>query len=285
LFRGAKHGGSTVNRALESLVDEALDHRQAAAARRIARTAPPTAASPLACTCLVVGGQSALTRRLMTGLPRFGVRPVMVSDAHSITRFVRKWRFDAIVVDARERDDARPALLHALAGLTAAPVLLLSSRADEDGVIVDLEHGATDVLPADASPQLVATKIKRLVSIAAGSPAGPGRATEAPPSTLQLGALRLDLQNQQGSVNGVLLDVTGRAFAVLAMLAERAHTIVDRTSLSLQLGAPGKVRSRAFDLQISRIRAALAQAGAHDVVIETVYRRGYRLALHSLAPA
>jgi DNA-binding response OmpR family regulator len=270
LFRIEKHGGSTVNRAPESLVDGALDHRQAAAARRIARTAPPTAASPLACTCLVVGGQSALTRRLMTGLPRFGVRPVMVPDAQSITRFVRKWRFDAIVVDARERDDARPALLHALAGLAAAPVLLLSSRADEDGVIVDLEHGATDVLPADASPQLVATKIKRLVSIAAGSPAGPGRATEAPPSTLQLGTLRLDLQNQQGSVNGVRLD---------------AHTIVDRTSLSLQLGAPGKVRSRAFDLQISRIRAALAQAGAHDVVIETVYRRGYRLALHSLAPA
>jgi DNA-binding response OmpR family regulator len=269
--------------ALASLPDAAEADRPAAAARRTPGTLPAAVAPAHTCTCLLIGGPGPLTRRLMAEFPRFGVRPLLVADAPSITRFVRHWHFDAIVVDARERDDTRPALLHALAALSAAPVLLLSSPDDEDGVIFDLERGATDVLPAWASAQLVATKILRLARIAAGPARAHGLAAEAPPSTLQIGSLRLDLHDQHGSVNGVRLCVTGRGFAVLAMLAERAHSIVDRTSLSLQLGASGKVRSRAFDLQISHIRAALAQAGAHDVVIETVYRRGYRLTLRNLA--
>jgi two-component system, OmpR family, response regulator len=232
-------------------------------------------------TCLLTGGQGPLTQRLMVELPRFGVRPVLVSDSQIVSGLVRSWRFDAILLDAQGHGESRHVALRALAAATAAPLVLLAAELDEDGAIADLQHGATDVVPRSISAHLLAAKIKRLACLGSATAPAKPRPTEPPPGALQLGGLRLDLLEQRGSFNNVHVPLTSRQFAVLAMLVECADTIVDRLALPLQLGATGGVRSRAFDLQISRIRTALAQAGAHAVVIETVYGRGYRLALRA----
>jgi two-component system KDP operon response regulator KdpE len=270
-----------MSRALELLVDRVLDAPPPSAPARQAAPIPCYDPGAWECTCLLIGVQGDLARRLVADFPRFGVRPVLVTDPESIVRFVRTWRFDAILIDARESDRTRPILLRAATGLTATPVLLLSESADEQEVIVELERGATDVVSTQTSSRLIATKLKRLARIAFESSQRAPAA--APPSTLQVGRLRLDLRNERAWVEDVALDLPGRSFAVLAVLAQHPNTVIDRTTLSLQLGASTVLNSRAFDMQISHIRAALGRAGAWDVVIDTVYRRGYRLGLRAAA--
>lgn len=272
-----------MSRALELLVDRVLDAPPPPAHDLRAAPAPSFDPGAWECTCLLIGAQGDLARRLVADFPRFGVRPVLVTEPESIVRFVRTWRFDAILIDARESDRARPVLLRAATGLTATPVLLLSDSADEQHVIVELERGATDVVSPDASSRLIATKLKRLARIAFESSHRPAAA--APPSTLQLGRLRLDLRNERAWIDDVALELPGRSFAVLAVLAQHPNMVIDRTTLSLQLGASRVLRSRAFDMQISHIRAALGRAGGWDVVIDTVYRRGYRLGLRAATPS
>jgi DNA-binding response OmpR family regulator len=170
-----------MSRALELLVDRVLDAPPPPTADP--RHTPPYGQEPGAweCTCLLVGAQGDLARRLVADFPRFGVRPVLVNDPESIVRFVRTWRFDAILIDARESDRTRPILLRAATGLAATPVLLLSASADEQDVIVELERGATDVVAPHASSRLIATKLKRLARIAFESSHRAPAA--APPST------------------------------------------------------------------------------------------------------
>jgi DNA-binding response OmpR family regulator len=273
-----------MSRAMELLVDRVLEQRPSVLPGR----SPPVRARDLApfstdagdCTCLLVGMHGDLARRLMADFPTYGVRPVLVTDAEAITRFVRTWKFDAVLVDAREPDASRPVLLDTLAALPATPLLLLSATTDERDIIVTLERGAVDILPPQASSRLIATKIKRLARIAceASQRRGPEL---GPPRQLKVGSLLLDLRNEQASVNGARLELPGRAFAVLAVLAQHVDMVLDRTTLSLHLGSTGVLHSRAFDMQISHIRAALCEARA-DVVINTVYRRGYRLELRAL---
>lgn len=273
-----------MRRSKERLADDAPDGHWPAAQGKplaLAPVSPLFAADSRECTCLLVGTNGDLARRLVSEFPLFGVRPMLVTNAESIIRFVRTWKFDAIIVDGREPDSTRPILLGVLAALPATPVVLLSAKVDEPHVIADIERGATDVMSSDSSSRLIATKIKRLIWIAS-EPSKAGYPVIGPPRSLEVGSLSLDLSNGTGSVNGVPLQLTGRSYAVLSILAQRVDVVVDRITLSLHLGVSTMMGSRAFDMQVSHIRAALAQAGARDVFIETVYRRGYRLMLCAL---
>lgn len=235
--------------------------------------------------CLLIGSQGDLARRLVSEFPDFGVRLTLFADPRSIVGIARAWRFDAVLIDARSADRRRPALVRAFAGKTALPVLLLSHGTDESAAIIEIERGAADVLAAQASSQLIATKVKRLASLArepAGtSPVGPPQ--RQPDGALRVGRLHLDLRNQSATVGGVALHLPARAFAVLAVLARHIDLVIDRTTLALQLGARVALRSRALDMQVHRIRMALMDADAYDITIDTVYRRGYRLGLRRSA--
>lgn len=248
--------------------------------------APALAGHPRCdCHCLLIGTQGELTRRLVDEFPGFGVRLTLSADPGSVMGITRAWRFDAVLIDARTADRRRPALVRALTGLPAMPVVLLSHGSDEHAAIAEIERGAADVVVAQASSRLIATKVKRLSSLArdAAETRGGGALQRPPGSLVRVGRLQLDLHEETARVGGVPLRLPSRTFAVLAVLARHADLVIDRTTLALHLGARTALPSRAFDMQVRHIRVALAEAGADDIALETIYRRGYRLGLRAAA--
>jgi len=231
--------------------------------------------------CLLIGPQGELTQRLGSELPGFGVRLSALADPGLIMGITRAWRFDAVLIDARAADRRRAALVRAFSAISGMPVLLLAQGGDESAAIAEIERGAADVLAAKASSQLIATKLKRLSSLA--REAAGTRLASTPGSSLQVGRLRLDLRNASAWVGGVALELPARSFAVLAVLARHANSVIDRGTLAMHLGAKTALASRALDMQVHRIRTALAQAAVDDIAIETVYRRGYRPGLRGAA--
>lgn len=270
-----------MSRNLELSVDRVVDVTSQTARDLTAAPLRPFEAGAWECTCLVIGAEGQLARRIVEDFPRFGVRPVLVNGRESTVRMLRTWSFDSALIDAPDPDRARQILLRVGADLLGTPVVLLSGSPQEQDMIVALERGATDVLPQEASTRLIATKLKRLSHIAFES----CRRTigSSMPTVVHLGRLRLDLRDGRAWVDNAALDLPGRTFAVLTVLAQHLDKVIDRTTLSLHLGADTALSSRSFDQQISKLRAALRLAGAVEVVIDTVYRRGYRLSLRSPA--
>jgi uroporphyrinogen-III synthase len=85
----------------------------------------------------------------------------------------------------------------------------------------------------------------------------------------------LELRGHSVLVDGVEVALTGKQAAVLAVLVKGAGRVVSRTDL-LRAAWPEESRDEhTVEMTVARLRTALGTAGA---VVETVVKRGYRLA-------
>lgn len=92
---------------------------------------------------------------------------------------------------------------------------------------------------------------------------------------LEAGPLRIRDDGSEARLNGSHLELTSAQGLVLAALVRRGGRLARRNDLYAEaLGRPLPPRSRAVDIHIGRIRAALGHFG--DLVV-TVGRVGYRI--------
>jgi uroporphyrinogen-III synthase len=87
---------------------------------------------------------------------------------------------------------------------------------------------------------------------------------------------RLELRGQAAALDGRPLALSPAPLAMLRALARRPGQVVDRTTLLNSL--PGAGDLHAVEVAVARLRAGLGSTG----VIETVVKRGYRLAVAHL---
>jgi uroporphyrinogen-III synthase len=83
---------------------------------------------------------------------------------------------------------------------------------------------------------------------------------------------RLELRGQAASLDGRPLALSPAPLAMLRAIARRPGQVVDRATLLTSL--PGATDLHAVEVAVGRLRAGLGSSG----VVETVVKRGYRLA-------
>jgi Tol biopolymer transport system component/DNA-binding winged helix-turn-helix (wHTH) protein len=96
-----------------------------------------------------------------------------------------------------------------------------------------------------------------------------------PRESFQFGEFRLVPSERQLWKNDELVALPPKAFAVLAILVENAGNLVENKTIMQQVWPDSFVEDANIQVQVSRIRKALAEGGAVDL-IETVPKTGYR---------
>ena len=92
-------------------------------------------------------------------------------------------------------------------------------------------------------------------------------------SHLTLGALRMDLENRECTLDGDLLTLTAQEFSLLQALMESPDSPLTREELlRTAWGYHSAGETRTVDVHIQRLRRKLGTS-----CIETVYKLGYRL--------
>ena len=93
---------------------------------------------------------------------------------------------------------------------------------------------------------------------------------------LEKGALRLDPVTREVAVSGRPIRLTGTEYLILELLLRRSPAVVDRQAIAEHAWADetDPLGSNAIDVQMSRLRAKLPDAG---IRIVTVRGAGYRL--------
>ena len=116
-----------------------------------------------------------------------------------------------------------------------------------------------------------------LKGVSKNSQMEPRGATEGGGRSLVFGSFRLDLAEQQLSLEGEPVALTPKAYETLVALVERAGRVVGKTEL-LELVWPGTfVEEATLTQNIYTLRKALGGGtGTGEPLIETVPRRGYR---------
>lgn len=209
-------------------------------------------------------------------LGQSGLRCVAVGDLDSAHTASGNLQFDALVIDAAV---LQPTLALALAGLhvaAGAPMLVIAPRPSEVDEIVALEHGASQYLARPLSARLMRAHLTALLrprqAAAADMPAG---ASDAP--VAQLRGWTLDPQQRQLTRAGRQVELTEGQFTLLHALAAQAGRVVLRGELEAQVAGDGALTARSIDVYVHRLRKRLAELGVHDLDIESVRGRGYRL--------
>jgi two-component system, OmpR family, response regulator len=145
------------------------------------------------------------------------------------------------------------------------PVLLLTARDAVHDRVHGLDIGADDYLTKPFAVEELVARLRALDRRAAGRP-GP---------EILVGNVRIDLAGRRAFRDDREVDLTGREFAILALLARQRGRVVSRTSISEQLyDDRSELVSNAIDVHVAALRRKLG-AG----LIETRRGLGYLIDL------
>jgi len=144
------------------------------------------------------------------------------------------------------------------------PVLLLTARDAIEDRVRGLELGADDYLVKPFAAPELAARIRALVR----------RSSPRPPE-LQLMGLTLDMHAKRARVNGNVIELSAREWAVLEYLLQQATRVVSKEQiLDAILPWGEELTLNAVEVYVSRIRIKTAGAG---IVIRTIRGFGYML--------
>jgi two-component system cell cycle response regulator CtrA len=188
-----------------------------------------------------------------------------VSDVESV---VRHGEFDLIVLNAPAgaMDMTQP--IRAIRNTkTKAPILVMISSPVFATAAV-LGAGADDVMQVSVARTELAARCRALVR----------RSHGMCNQLLTVGPLTLDLDNRDATIDGRHVNLTGREFAVLEILAMRRNRAVRKEAIVAGIYAleGDEPDSKIIDVFICKVRRKLAKAGAPNL-ITTVWGVGYRL--------
>jgi DNA-binding response OmpR family regulator len=186
----------------------------------------------------------------------------------------------------RKFKDARPDLvvldlnLPGMAGLDLfremrrlrpeAPVVMLTSRAEEIDRVLGLELGADDYVTKPFSPRELAARVKAVLRRAA-RPA-------APPARLVHGPIELDCEAYALSFFGKSLVLTRSEFKLMECLVRFPAQVFTRDLLINRIyDGDHVVTDRSIDAYVKRLRRKFAEIRRNCDPIETVHGLGYKL--------
>ena len=144
------------------------------------------------------------------------------------------------------------------------PVLFVTARDDEVDRILGLELGADDYLTKPFSPRELVSRVRAVLRRTQGTVAQP---------VLVLGAVVLNPETREVSVDGTPVLLTVTEFDLLAALLRRPGRVLSRDQLLSQVwGYEAAAGTRTVDVHVGQVRAKLGAAGD---LIRTVRGVGY----------
>jgi DNA-binding response OmpR family regulator len=215
---------------------------------------------------LVVEDEETIRDFVRMGLEYEGFDVAVAEDGPTGLQQVRAFGPDLVVLDL---------LLPGMDGLEVCrrirersplPIVMLTARGEVDDRVRGLESGADDYL---AKPFKFKELLARIRAVLRRSGADPGR-------TLTVGALRLDAQTRQASVDGRTVDLTPREFELLEHLMRHPRWVVTREQLLDRIwGIDYLGDANVVEVHISALRGKLGDQARK--LIRTVRGVGYTL--------
>ena len=176
---------------------------------------------------------------------------------------------DIILLDLNLPDMSGYDVLRALRrSEVRTPVLILSGLAGIDSKVKGLGYSADDYLTKPFHKDELVARIHAIVR----------RSAEQAEAVVRCGDLVVRLGAKRAEVGGKPVNLTGREYAMLEMLALRAgSTLTKEMFLNGMYGGMDEPELKIIDVFICKLRKKLAEASGGKNYIETIWGRGYLL--------
>jgi len=213
---------------------------------------------------LLVEDDDSIAEPLADGLRREGFDVVRVpTGAEALASDSR----DLVLLDLRLPDVDGFTVCRELRARSDVPIIVISARGEEIDRVVGLELGADDYLVKPFGLRELIARIRAVTRRAEGG----RRPTDG---VIDAGRVQVDLRAHRASVDGSELQLTGKEFDLLALLAREPGAVVDRERILREVWhTTWYGSSKTLDVHVSALRRKLGD----PTLIETVRGIGLRL--------
>jgi DNA-binding response OmpR family regulator len=175
---------------------------------------------------------------------------------------------DAVVLDLGLPDLDGAEALKMVRGISDVPVIVATARDDEAEIVRLLHAGADDYLVKPFSGDHLNARLDAVLRRARAA---------TPAAVLRVGALAVDVNRREATLDGRPLGLTRREFDLLAHLAARADRVVSRRELRTEVWRQTYGEDQTIDVHLSWLRRKLGESAAAPRYLHTVRGVGVML--------
>ena len=217
---------------------------------------------------LLVEDDDAIAEPLASGLRREGFD---VTRAATGGEALAARGADLVLLDLRLPDVDGFTVCRELRARSDVPIIVVSARGEEVDRVVGLELGADDYV---VKPFGLRELVARIRAVTRRTGEHRGSDDDDDDEDLVVGTLRIDQRAHRVTVEGTEVALTGKEFALLALLAREPGAVVDRERILREVwNTTWYGSSKTIDVHVAAIRRKLGDPGW----IETVRGIGLRL--------
>jgi two-component system alkaline phosphatase synthesis response regulator PhoP len=220
---------------------------------------------------LVVDDDRKIVRLVGSYLEQAGMTVLTAYDGEAAMHMIRHERPDLIVLDIMlpKRDGWEiTRWLRADEHLAAIPIIMLTARVEDAEKIQGLNLGADDYLTKPFNPKEVVARVRAVVRRT--------RHEVQASHVIEIGGLRLDVDERTLTLNSQTIALTPTEFAILrALMAHPDHTFTRDELIEAALGYSYDGLERTLDSHIKNLRKKIEVDPAQPRYIETVFGVGY----------
>lgn len=201
----------------------------------------------------------------LTTRPEQNITLICAQDGATALEYLQTQQFDLVILDVMLPDIDGFSICRELRGFSNVPILFLTARCREEDQLYGYSLGCDDYLLKPFSLAVLYAKITALLK----------RSKETViTKELRHGAIAIDLLAMEVTVNGEIVTLAPKEYALLKYLMEHKNWVVSRDTLLEKVwGYDYYGGERVVDNHIKKLRHALGSAGKQ---IKTVIGRGYR---------
>jgi two-component system alkaline phosphatase synthesis response regulator PhoP len=222
---------------------------------------------------LVVDDDREIVRLLRASLEQAGYQVFVAYDGETALHILRRERPDLVVLDLMLPDRDGWDVTRVMrddAALADTPIIMLTARVEHHERIVGLELGADDYVTKPFHPGELLARIRAVLRRVQPGTAGA--------RVIRAGDLVVDVDAHRVEVRGQEVSLTPTEFGLLQALAEhRGQAMTRLEMIEKGLGYSYEGIERTVDSHIRNLRRKLAEAGASEDLVETVFGVGYRM--------
>lgn len=181
---------------------------------------------------------------------------------------VRHYDYDIVVLDLLLPDiEGYDVVRRLRANRIDVPILILSGLTRPQAKVKGLGMGADDYITKPFDKSELIARIHAIVR----------RSKGFSQPTLKVGALQLNLDSREVTVNGSPVHLTGKEYSILELLVLRKGIVLTKEAFLNHLyGGMDEPEMKIIDVFICKLRKKLATAGASNL-IGTIWGRGYMM--------
>ena len=223
----------------------------------------------MARTILVVDDEPTLRETLAEALDADGFRVVTAADGREALGRFREHQPDLVVLDLMLPELSGIEVCRIIRGESGVPIVMLTAKSSELDKVVGLELGADDYVTKPFSLRELTARIRALLRRT-------DQVADAPPRSVELGALTVDLAGHRLLRDGERVALKPKVFELLAYLLRNPGQVLTREQLLEHVwGYDYAGETRTVDVHIHWLRAAIEPDPAVPVYLHTVRGVGY----------